>query len=148
MLSFLVFQFVFMTFWGIYAVDRELVFPKALDKIIPSWMNHVMVRYIVVILWSVLFYYWFDRLSNFTICLSSYSTEGNVSIWLKYKGLTLSYCMSCMNTWSCRTDRICHVTCFYQGVLMISYDFWTNYIKLLKIYTVFEWTAHVKSPKQ
>ena len=33
-----------MTFWGIYAVDRELVYPKALDKLIPPWLNHIMVR--------------------------------------------------------------------------------------------------------
>lgn len=34
--------FVVITFWGIYAVDRELVFPKALDAFIPPWLNHVM----------------------------------------------------------------------------------------------------------
>ncbi|KAI0210376.1 Androgen-dependent TFPI-regulating protein [Lamellibrachia satsuma] len=34
--------FVVITFWGIYAVDRELVFPKALDAIIPTWLNHIM----------------------------------------------------------------------------------------------------------
>jgi hypothetical protein len=36
-------QFVVLTFWGIYAVDRELVYPKALDKLIPPWLNHIMV---------------------------------------------------------------------------------------------------------
>lgn len=35
-------MFVVLTFWGIYAIDRELVYPKALDKVIPSWLNHVM----------------------------------------------------------------------------------------------------------
>lgn len=34
--------FVVVTFWGIYAVDRELVYPKALDKVIPQWLNHIM----------------------------------------------------------------------------------------------------------
>lgn len=24
------------------AIDRELVFPKALDEFFPSWLNHVM----------------------------------------------------------------------------------------------------------
>jgi len=43
-----VLQFVVLTFWGIYAVDRELVFPKALDGIIPSWLNHVMVGEIIL----------------------------------------------------------------------------------------------------
>ncbi|KAM9296010.1 androgen-induced gene 1 protein-like, partial [Gastrophryne carolinensis] len=34
--------FVATSFWSIYAYDRELVFPKALDAIIPVWLNHVM----------------------------------------------------------------------------------------------------------
>ncbi|XP_071941080.1 androgen-induced gene 1 protein-like [Antedon mediterranea] len=29
-------------FWSLYAVDRELIFPKWLDSIFPSWMNHAM----------------------------------------------------------------------------------------------------------
>lgn len=29
----------------IYAFDRELVYPKRLDAIIPTWLNHVMVWY-------------------------------------------------------------------------------------------------------
>ena len=37
------FQFVVATFWVLYAVDRELVYPKALDAIIPTWLNHIMV---------------------------------------------------------------------------------------------------------
>lgn len=39
----LVFQFVFSSFWSIYSYDRELVFPKALDDIIPTWLNHALV---------------------------------------------------------------------------------------------------------
>lgn len=34
--------FVSVTFWGLYAIDRELVFPKALDAFFPNWLNHVM----------------------------------------------------------------------------------------------------------
>lgn len=34
--------FVGITFWGIWAVDRELVFPAALDAFFPSWLNHLM----------------------------------------------------------------------------------------------------------
>nr|XP_026696266.1 androgen-induced gene 1 protein [Ciona intestinalis] len=33
---------VFTTFWAIFLIDRELVYPAHLDKIIPVWMNHVM----------------------------------------------------------------------------------------------------------
>ncbi|CAH1772503.1 unnamed protein product [Owenia fusiformis] len=42
--------FVVITFWGIYAVDRELVYPTHLDKIIPVWLNHVMHTTILPIL--------------------------------------------------------------------------------------------------
>lgn len=35
-------MFVGLTFWGLYAVDRELVFPKAIDPYFPGWLNHVM----------------------------------------------------------------------------------------------------------
>lgn len=33
-------MFVFVSFWGLYAIDRELIYPKALDSIIPQWLNH------------------------------------------------------------------------------------------------------------
>ncbi|KAK2151971.1 hypothetical protein LSH36_344g04064, partial [Paralvinella palmiformis] len=35
-------SFVVLTFWILYAIDRELVFPKELDDLIPPWLNHVM----------------------------------------------------------------------------------------------------------
>ncbi|XP_055386044.1 androgen-induced gene 1 protein-like [Condylostylus longicornis] len=31
-----------ITFWTLMAIDRELVFPKALDLIFPWWLNHIM----------------------------------------------------------------------------------------------------------
>jgi len=34
--------FVVIMFWGLYAIDRELIYPVYLDKIIPGWVNHVM----------------------------------------------------------------------------------------------------------
>ncbi|EDW76137.1 uncharacterized protein Dwil_GK14826 [Drosophila willistoni] len=33
---------VCISFWVIYAWDRELIFPTALDAIFPSWLNHVV----------------------------------------------------------------------------------------------------------
>lgn len=36
------FQFVSFTFWGLYAVDRELVLPAVLDPYFPTWLNHIM----------------------------------------------------------------------------------------------------------
>lgn len=35
-------QFVGVTFWGLYAVDRNLVLPEALDNYFPTWLNHIM----------------------------------------------------------------------------------------------------------
>ncbi|RZC33098.1 androgen-induced gene 1 protein-like [Asbolus verrucosus] len=41
-LAFPLSMFVGLTFWAIYFVDRELIFPRALDKYFPVWLNHVM----------------------------------------------------------------------------------------------------------
>ncbi|KAM9444636.1 androgen dependent TFPI regulating protein 1 isoform 1-T1 [Clarias gariepinus] len=41
-LAFPIGTFVFTSFWSIYSYDRELVFPKVLDDIIPTWLNHAM----------------------------------------------------------------------------------------------------------
>ncbi|XP_013908023.1 PREDICTED: androgen-dependent TFPI-regulating protein isoform X1 [Thamnophis sirtalis] len=41
-LVFPVATFVFATFWSIYLYDRNLVYPKYLDSIVPEWINHGM----------------------------------------------------------------------------------------------------------
>ncbi|XP_001601824.1 androgen-dependent TFPI-regulating protein isoform X1 [Nasonia vitripennis] len=41
-------MFVGVTFWGLMAVDRELVLPKALDPYFPWWLNHLMHTMIMV----------------------------------------------------------------------------------------------------
>ncbi|XP_036598535.1 androgen-dependent TFPI-regulating protein [Trichosurus vulpecula] len=41
-LAFPVSTFVFMSFWTLFLYDRELVYPKSLDGIIPNWLNHAM----------------------------------------------------------------------------------------------------------
>lgn len=41
-LAFPVSFFVFTTFWGIYNIDRELIFPRLFDAFFPSWLNHIM----------------------------------------------------------------------------------------------------------
>lgn len=37
------FQFVSISFWTLYTYNRELVYPKSLDGVIPLWLNHAMV---------------------------------------------------------------------------------------------------------
>uniref|UniRef100_T1JCY0 Androgen-dependent TFPI-regulating protein n=1 Tax=Strigamia maritima TaxID=126957 RepID=T1JCY0_STRMM len=39
--------FVFLTFWGLYLVDRRLIFPVILDKYFPNWLNQVLHTMIV-----------------------------------------------------------------------------------------------------
>lgn len=29
-------------FWGIYLVNRDLIFPNILDEVVPSWHNHIL----------------------------------------------------------------------------------------------------------
>lgn len=41
-LAFPLAMFVGTTFWGIYAVDRELILPRSLDAYFPLWLNHNM----------------------------------------------------------------------------------------------------------
>ena len=43
-ISLLFLQFVFLTFWGIFAIDRELVYPSNMDLYIPVALNHYWVR--------------------------------------------------------------------------------------------------------
>lgn len=33
--------FVVTMFWVLYAINRELIFPKVLDEFFPAWLNHV-----------------------------------------------------------------------------------------------------------
>lgn len=47
-LAFPVSMFVGVSFWSIYALDRELILPRALDAYFPTWLNHVMHSNIVV----------------------------------------------------------------------------------------------------
>lgn len=54
-LAFPLSMFVGSTFWALYAVDRELVFPKALDEYFPSWLNHVMHTNIMILISIELF---------------------------------------------------------------------------------------------
>ncbi|XP_028848591.1 androgen dependent TFPI regulating protein 1 [Denticeps clupeoides] len=41
-LAFPVATFVFSSFWVLYSYDRELVYPKFIDQIIPTWLNHAL----------------------------------------------------------------------------------------------------------
>lgn len=37
-----------VTFWTLYGIDRETIYPAILDLIYPNWLNHAMHTYVVV----------------------------------------------------------------------------------------------------
>ncbi|CAK1603519.1 unnamed protein product [Parnassius mnemosyne] len=41
-LAFPIAIYVSVAFWSIYAVDKDLIFPDVIEKLYPTWMNHVM----------------------------------------------------------------------------------------------------------
>ncbi|XP_062473884.1 androgen-dependent TFPI-regulating protein isoform X1 [Pezoporus occidentalis] len=41
-LAFPLSTFVSISFWTLYSYNRELVYPKSLDGVIPLWLNHAM----------------------------------------------------------------------------------------------------------
>lgn len=40
--------FVCGMFWGVYTINREWVFPAALDDILPEWLNHSLHTVILI----------------------------------------------------------------------------------------------------
>ncbi|XP_013919042.1 PREDICTED: uncharacterized protein LOC106546651 [Thamnophis sirtalis] len=52
--------FVAVAFWGLYAIDRELVYPKELDDINPNWLNHSMDAFLIFHSCSLLLHIYFS----------------------------------------------------------------------------------------
>ncbi|GBM99595.1 hypothetical protein AVEN_261895-1 [Araneus ventricosus] len=40
--------FVFVMFWGIYIIDRDLIFPKEDEKNFPVWLNHISLNTVTI----------------------------------------------------------------------------------------------------
>ncbi len=61
-------------FWGIYAIDRDLIYPKINEKVIPSYQNHLV-----------------HTLPLFSALLDSFLTEHkyNKSYWKGISGTAL-----------------------------------------------------------
>ncbi|KAG5897774.1 hypothetical protein JTB14_019992 [Gonioctena quinquepunctata] len=47
--------FVSTMFWGVFIIDRELVFPTVVDEYIPMWMNHCLHTNILIFAFIELF---------------------------------------------------------------------------------------------
>lgn len=55
LISFFFLQFVCVSFWLMYAYDREIVYPKIIDNYIPFWQNHGMHTTILPLILGELF---------------------------------------------------------------------------------------------
>ena len=63
--------FIVITFWGIYAYDRRLVYPISFDKVVPSWLNHFWHTTIgVFVFFEVMLVYHRFPKSGMAACLS------------------------------------------------------------------------------
>ncbi|XP_053612183.1 androgen-dependent TFPI-regulating protein-like [Plodia interpunctella] len=54
-LAFPVALYVSIAFWGIYAIDKNLVFPEHIEKIFPVWFNHTLHTLIAIFMFIELF---------------------------------------------------------------------------------------------
>lgn len=74
-------------FWGLYAIDRELIFPKRVEKYYPNWVNHCSHSLIVVtaLVESLLSpHYQPSRGASFKALLTWFTTY---LLWVLYLGL-------------------------------------------------------------
>lgn len=98
--------FVVVTFWGIYAVDRELVFPKALDAFIPPWLNHVMHTTVLPFLLIEHFLVYHDyphRSKGLMACLGFVGLYQLWVLWIAYHANIWVYPIMQVLDWQGRT---------------------------------------------
>ena len=83
--------FVTISFWAIYSIDRELIFPVGVEKWYPTWLNHTTHSIILPIV--LLENYLVDhnrraQTKTLTLLLTVTLTYG---IWVLYLGLAHNY---------------------------------------------------------
>ena len=72
------------TFWGIYAIDRNLIYPEILDRIIPPYMNHFW--HTTIILWVLCEIYFVHHHfpTTATVAASLFMFGGLYIAWIVY----------------------------------------------------------------
>ncbi len=75
-------QFVAVMFWSIYAIDRELIYPLALDKTIPFELNHLWHTTIVVCVLIELVVVFHRFPSNWTAIIITFIYSFGYMIWI------------------------------------------------------------------
>ena len=75
-------QFVAVMFWGIYAIDRELIYPAYMDNTIPFVLNHCWHTFIVVCVLIELVFVFHPLPSNWTAALITFGYSFAYMIWI------------------------------------------------------------------
>ncbi|XP_048406481.2 androgen dependent TFPI regulating protein 1 isoform X2 [Stegostoma tigrinum] len=81
-------MFVVVSFWILYAYDRELVYPEQLDKIIPTWLNHAMHTVVLVLLMLELFvvqHRWPNRKGCLVVLVTFCSSYLLWVLWIRHR---------------------------------------------------------------
>lgn len=74
--------FVVVIFWGLWIVDRELIYPSVLDEIIPQWMNHAWHTFVLpfIVIENFIVFHQYPRPKSGILALASLA--GVYEIWL------------------------------------------------------------------
>ncbi|CAF1008567.1 unnamed protein product [Brachionus calyciflorus] len=139
-LAFPIGTFVFFSFWLIYFIDRELVFPKIYDAIIPSWHNHIMhtLPLIGVIIECYLNKYEYQKSSKVG-CIPTFLVSIGYLIWVlivrKYGGIWVYPFMAVLST----LQRFLVLSIFSAIV--------TGFYEIGKILNTYFWSKNSKKSK-
>lgn len=76
--------FIPVSFWGLYAIDRNLIYPEVFDEVIPQYINHFV--HTAILLWALcevyLFHHHFPGTKWAAAIIFTYSLA--YSLWLVY----------------------------------------------------------------
>lgn len=111
--------FVVLSFWAIYFVDRELIFPTGIEKYYPIWLNHTTHTFVLPILLIENYLVSHNRSQQSNGLLILLSVVTAYLTWILYIGLTLNhwvYPILEVLTWPLRASFI-----LGSGFLMIAF---------------------------
>ena len=79
---FYVLQFVSIMFWGIYAIDREVIYPAVLDNTIPFHLNHLWHTTIILCVFAELVIVFHRYPSNMVAALITLAYSCGYIVWI------------------------------------------------------------------
>ncbi|XP_043566024.1 uncharacterized protein LOC122559975 isoform X1 [Chiloscyllium plagiosum] len=86
--------FVVVSFWILYAYDRELVYPEILDTIIPTWLNHAMHTVVLLLLMLELIvvqHHWPSHKGCLTVLITFCSSYLVWVLWIRHRSAIWVY---------------------------------------------------------